>query len=66
MHWRTRKAVIQDRRHGYKLWKIAKSRRLSVNDVAEILVDAGLVSLRVIQLVVERESCDQSAGNAPS
>lgn len=56
MNHQKRTQVIRSRRQGFKLWRIALDHKLSVQDVASILVDAGLVSLALVEATIARES----------
>lgn len=48
--------VIRSRRQGFKLWRIALDHKLSVQDVARILVDAGIIHLDLVEATITRET----------
>lgn len=56
MHHMVKQAIIRDRIDGYKLWRIGKQRQLSIEDVAEVLVDCGMIRLGMVEMVLAREA----------
>lgn len=44
-------AVIRDRRDGYRLWRIAEDRGLTIDQVAEVLVLAGKIPRNLVAAI---------------
>lgn len=44
-----RKAIIRQRKQGYRLWRIARDRKVSVDVVLEVLVDAGVIPMALCE-----------------
>ena len=49
-----RDAILRAYRLGVKPWRIAKDRRIRTNDVLEVLVDSGEISLGYSQLLAKQ------------
>ena len=48
--------IIRLRNEGYRIWRIAELANVSANDVMEVLVDAGIVPLEIVET---RLACEQ-------
>jgi len=44
-----KRRIVKQFRQGYYFWRIAKDNRTTVDNVLEILVDAGLVCLALVE-----------------
>lgn len=51
----TRRRIIRHRRDGYRLWRIADMEGVSITDVAEVLVDAGVIHESMVEAWVATE-----------
>lgn len=55
------KRIIQLRREGYRIWKIAELTGRSTDDVVEVLVDAGIIAISLVEAFIARESKPRTA-----
>jgi len=50
------KRILQLRREGYRLWRIAEMTGATINEVAKVLVDSGVIPLNTIEARMAVES----------
>ncbi|HUS40038.1 MAG TPA: hypothetical protein VMX74_11335 [Pirellulales bacterium] len=50
------KPIIKLRREGYRLWRIAEMTGSTINEVAKVLVDHGLLKINVVEARIANES----------
>lgn len=43
--------IVQDYRQGYKLWRIARDRGCTVDNVITVLIERGLLDARCVEFV---------------